>query len=93
MKKKVTVEPIDYKKFPWSNIYGEHAMCEQREPGKCPECGTTSIDYRKFNHDEGDFCYWEVKCENGHKFEEWYSMEFSESVKRFPDVPEEARTK
>ena len=90
---KKKAEPIDYSKFPYSDIYGEHAYVEKREECRCPECGIHDITYLKLHYDEGEYCYWTAKCANGHKFEEWYSMGFVESVKRFPDVPEEARTK
>ena len=49
-------------------------------PGKCPYCGSTNIEYCDTNFEDG-FLYHEFICNDCNKVsEEWYKLEFVEVV-------------
>lgn len=51
-----------------------------QEMGKCPKCGSTNIDYDAIEVQDNQV-YYPCTCENcGAEFEEWYNLEYSESV-------------
>ena len=54
------------------------------EPGVCPKCGGVDITYGLLAP-EDTMIYYEAKCENkncGCEFNEWYTMDFYESVEK-----------
>lgn len=55
-------------------------MANIQEMGKCPKCGSTNIDYDAIEVQDNQV-YYPCTCENcGAEFEEWYNLEYSESV-------------
>lgn len=67
----------------FSVIYGDKRYIESSEPGKCPVCGDTAIEYGSLDGEFNDNkVYFESECSKGHRFEEWYDLTFCESVER-----------
>jgi hypothetical protein len=65
----------------FSDIYGDKTFVEKHQSGICPVCGNESIEYQTIEVDDGQVFYPAI-CGNGHNFEEWYSLEFIESVQQ-----------
>jgi len=47
--------------------------------GVCPICSSMAITYGAIEL-EGDQLYYPAECDNGHQFNEWYHLEFIESI-------------
>jgi RNA polymerase subunit RPABC4/transcription elongation factor Spt4 len=65
----------------FSVIYGDKRHIESNEPGVCPVCGNTFIEYGDVVSDDQKVWY-PAQCDKGHLFEEWYDLTFVESVER-----------
>ena len=47
------------------------------EPGTCPYCNSTNIDYNESSYKDGPYQIYPALCTNCHRvFEEWYKLEF-----------------
>ena len=65
-----------------SSIYG-HRCRVATVPMHCPTCGDEEIEYGLFVYDDGGKGYFPAKCvSKGHRFEEWFDLQFQEGVKR-----------